>query len=113
VVSTSAPRRLIVMPLPMRPRVKSTTSSTSAAMRLALRRMRSATGRDSGSGCFRASSSAPSRIAPSGVRRSWPRPAMNCSRNSSKPFLSDIPVIVLSNSRNEVDRMRTRVLGAA
>jgi CheY-like chemotaxis protein len=30
----------------------------------------------------------------------------------SKPFLSDIPVIVLSNSRNEADRMRTRVLGA-
>jgi CheY-like chemotaxis protein len=31
---------------------------------------------------------------------------------SSKPFLSDIPVIVLSSSRNEADRMRTRVLGA-
>jgi CheY-like chemotaxis protein len=31
---------------------------------------------------------------------------------SSKPFLSDIPVIVLSSSRNETDRMRTRVLGA-
>jgi len=31
---------------------------------------------------------------------------------SSKPFLSDIPVIVLSNSRNEADRVRTRVLGA-
>ncbi len=31
---------------------------------------------------------------------------------SSKPFLSDIPVIVLSDSRNEADRMRTRMLGA-
>jgi CheY-like chemotaxis protein len=31
---------------------------------------------------------------------------------SSKPFLSDIPVIVLSSSRNEADRVRTRVLGA-
>ena len=31
---------------------------------------------------------------------------------SSKPFLSDIPVIVLSSSRNDADRMRTRVLGA-
>ena len=31
---------------------------------------------------------------------------------SSKPFLSDVPVIVLSNSRNEGDRVRTRVLGA-
>lgn len=31
---------------------------------------------------------------------------------SSKPFLSDIPVIVLSNSRNEADRVRTRMLGA-
>jgi DNA-binding response OmpR family regulator len=31
---------------------------------------------------------------------------------SSKPFLSDIPVIVLSSSRNEAERMRTRVLGA-
>jgi CheY-like chemotaxis protein len=31
---------------------------------------------------------------------------------SSKPFLSDIPVIVLSSSRDEADRMRTRVLGA-
>lgn len=31
---------------------------------------------------------------------------------SSKPFLSDIPVIVLSSSRNESDRVRTRVLGA-
>jgi CheY-like chemotaxis protein len=31
---------------------------------------------------------------------------------SSKPFLSDIPVIVLSSSRNEADRIRTRVLGA-
>lgn len=31
---------------------------------------------------------------------------------SSKPFLSDIPVIVLSSSRNEADRVRTRMLGA-
>lgn len=31
---------------------------------------------------------------------------------SSKPFLSDIPVIVLSSTRNDADRMRTRVLGA-
>ena len=31
---------------------------------------------------------------------------------SSKPFLSDIPVIVLSSSRDDADRMRTRVLGA-
>jgi len=31
---------------------------------------------------------------------------------SSKPFLSDIPVIVLSSSRNETDRMRARMLGA-
>ena len=31
---------------------------------------------------------------------------------SSKPFLSDIPLIVLSSSRNEADRVRTRVLGA-
>jgi CheY-like chemotaxis protein len=31
---------------------------------------------------------------------------------SSKPFLSDIPVIVLSSSRDQADRMRTRVLGA-
>ena len=31
---------------------------------------------------------------------------------SSKPYLSDIPVIVLSSSRNESDRVRTRVLGA-
>ena len=31
---------------------------------------------------------------------------------SSKPFLSDVPVIVLSSSRNEADRVRTRVLGA-
>lgn len=31
---------------------------------------------------------------------------------SSKPFLSDIPVIVLSDTRNETDRMRTRMLGA-
>jgi CheY-like chemotaxis protein len=31
---------------------------------------------------------------------------------SSKPFLSDIPVIVLSSSRNETDRVRTRMLGA-
>lgn len=31
---------------------------------------------------------------------------------ASKPFLSDIPVIVLSSSRDEADRMRTRVLGA-
>lgn len=31
---------------------------------------------------------------------------------SSKPFLSDIPVIVLSSSRDEADRVRTRVLGA-
>ena len=32
---------------------------------------------------------------------------------SSKPFMSDIPVIVLSNTRNEADRMRTRMLGAS
>lgn len=31
---------------------------------------------------------------------------------SSKPFLSDIPVIVLSSSSNEADRVRTRMLGA-
>lgn len=31
---------------------------------------------------------------------------------SSKPFLSDVPVIVLSSSRNESDRVRTRMLGA-
>ena len=31
---------------------------------------------------------------------------------SSKPFLSDIPVIILSDSRNDTDRMRTRMLGA-
>lgn len=31
---------------------------------------------------------------------------------SSKPFLSDIPVVVLSSSRNEADRVRTRMLGA-
>lgn len=31
---------------------------------------------------------------------------------SSKPFLSDVPVIVLSSSRNETDRVRTRMLGA-
>ena len=31
---------------------------------------------------------------------------------SSKPFLSDLPVIVLSSSRDDADRMRTRVLGA-
>ena len=31
---------------------------------------------------------------------------------SSKPFLSDIPVIVLSSSRNEADRVRTHMLGA-
>ena len=31
---------------------------------------------------------------------------------SSKPFMSDIPVIVLSNTRNETDRMRSRMLGA-
>jgi CheY-like chemotaxis protein len=31
---------------------------------------------------------------------------------SSKPFLSGVPVIVLSSSRNEADRVRTRVLGA-
>lgn len=31
---------------------------------------------------------------------------------SSKPFLSDIPVIVLSSSRNDGDRVRTRMLGA-
>jgi CheY-like chemotaxis protein len=31
---------------------------------------------------------------------------------SSKPFLSDVPVVVLSNSRNEADQMRTRMLGA-
>lgn len=31
---------------------------------------------------------------------------------SSKPFLSDIPVIVLSSSRDDTDRMRTRMLGA-
>jgi CheY-like chemotaxis protein len=31
---------------------------------------------------------------------------------SSKPFLSDIPVIVLSSSHNEADRVRTRMLGA-
>jgi CheY-like chemotaxis protein len=31
---------------------------------------------------------------------------------SSKPFLSDIPVIVLSSSRDETDRVRTRMLGA-
>jgi CheY-like chemotaxis protein len=31
---------------------------------------------------------------------------------SSKPFLSGIPVIVLSSSRNETDRMRARMLGA-
>lgn len=31
---------------------------------------------------------------------------------SSTPFLSDTPVIVLSNTRNETDRMRARMLGA-
>jgi CheY-like chemotaxis protein len=31
---------------------------------------------------------------------------------SSKPFLSDIPVIVLSSSSNEADRVRTHMLGA-
>lgn len=31
---------------------------------------------------------------------------------SSKPFLSDVPVIVLSSSRDEADRVRTRMLGA-
>ena len=31
---------------------------------------------------------------------------------SSKPFLSDVPVIVLSSSRDESDRVRTRMLGA-
>ena len=31
---------------------------------------------------------------------------------SSKPFLSEVPVVVLSNSRNEADQMRTRMLGA-
>ena len=31
---------------------------------------------------------------------------------SSKPFLSDIPVIVLSSSHSETDRVRTRMLGA-
>jgi len=31
---------------------------------------------------------------------------------SSKPALSDIPVIVLSNSHSETDRVRTRMLGA-
>ncbi|KQQ87832.1 hypothetical protein ASF77_13930 [Massilia sp. Leaf139] len=31
---------------------------------------------------------------------------------SSKPSLSDIPVIVLSSSRDETDRVRTRMLGA-
>lgn len=32
---------------------------------------------------------------------------------SSKPFLSEIPVVVLSNSRSEADRMRSRMLGAS
>lgn len=31
---------------------------------------------------------------------------------SSKPFLSDIPVIILSSSHSETDRVRTRMLGA-
>jgi CheY-like chemotaxis protein len=31
---------------------------------------------------------------------------------SSKPFLSDIPIIVLSSSHSETDRVRTRMLGA-
>ena len=31
---------------------------------------------------------------------------------SSKPFLSDIPIIILSSSHNEADRVRTRMLGA-
>jgi len=31
---------------------------------------------------------------------------------SSKPFLSDVPVIVLSSSRDQADRVRTRMLGA-
>ena len=32
---------------------------------------------------------------------------------SSKPFLSDLPIIVLSSSRSASDRVRTRMLGAA
>ena len=31
---------------------------------------------------------------------------------SSKPFLSDLPIIVLSSSHHEADRVRTRMLGA-
>jgi CheY-like chemotaxis protein len=31
---------------------------------------------------------------------------------SSKPFLSDIPVVVLSSSGNNSDRVRTRAMGA-
>ncbi len=31
---------------------------------------------------------------------------------SSKPFLSDIPIIVLSSSRSSSDQVRTRMLGA-
>ena len=31
---------------------------------------------------------------------------------ASTPFLSDVPVIVLSSSRNDSDRVRTRMLGA-
>jgi len=32
---------------------------------------------------------------------------------SSKPFLSDIPIIVLSSSRSATDRVRSRMLGAS
>jgi CheY-like chemotaxis protein len=31
---------------------------------------------------------------------------------ASKPFLSEVPVIVLSSSRNQSDRFRTRAMGA-
>jgi CheY-like chemotaxis protein len=31
---------------------------------------------------------------------------------SSKPYLSEVPVVVLSNSRNDADELRTRMLGA-
>jgi CheY-like chemotaxis protein len=32
---------------------------------------------------------------------------------SSKPFLSDVPVIVMSSTRNQSDRVRARAMGAS
>ena len=79
-LSTSANSR--PMPPPKRPRAKSSTSLISEDIRRAWVLILDAMIRWAGSVSLCSSSSPPANTACKGLRRSWPKIAMNCSRSS-------------------------------